>query len=211
MWLQAAGDLRPFSHEFSASSSGFPFSIRTQRTLSRDTNGLWWLEVRASNWLGEIHESTAFEWNGCDASTRRYGYVRKGLGREKQAMIKVSDGNHASGNRNGKPVSYEVPANTADKLSHVLALQCRLAAGETELTVDVADERGVEQFHYQRTGQEWLNTAAGKLLAVRVERQRDDNSGRQTILWFSPSHDYNLVRLLQVEDGEHHELTIQKF
>ena len=52
---------------------------------------------------------------------------------------------------------------------------------------------------------------AGVLLAVRVERQRDAASERQTVLWFSPSHDYNLVRLLQVEDGDHHELNIQKF
>ncbi len=210
-WLQAAGELHPFSHQFSASSSGFPFSIRTQRTLTRDSNGLWRLEVSASNWLGEIRESTAFEWKGCDASTRRYGYIRKGLGREKQALIKVADDKRASGNRNGKPVSYDVPDNTADKLSHVLSLQCKLARGDADLSVDVADERGVEQFHYQRTGEEWLETAAGRLLAVRVERQRDDDSGRQTVLWFSPSHDYNLVRLLQVEDGDHHELNIQKF
>ena len=210
--LMAETGLAPFSHKFSATSSGFPFSIETERTLSRGEDGLWRLEVSARNWLGEIRESTDFEWKACAASTRRYGYVRRGLGREKQAFIKVArTDNRAKGNRDGKPVNYLVPENTADKLSHVLTLQCKLARGDSLLEVDVADERGVERLQYRHAGEEWLDTPEGRLLAVRVERVRGADNDRQTILWFSPAHDYNLVQLLQVEDGKHHELTIEKF
>jgi len=83
-----------------------------------------------------------------------------------------------------------------------------LSRGDTELVIDVADEKGREQQHYRRDGEEVLQTPAGPLRAVRLVRERSD-SGRQTWLWFAADHNFALVKLVQEEDNQRHEMLIR--
>ena len=56
---------------------------------------------------------------------------------------------------------------------------------------------------------ETLNTNHGPVEALKAEKVRDDDSKRQTLMWFAPDQEYVLVRLLQVEpDGSRYEILI---
>lgn len=53
-------------------------------------------------------------------------------------------------------------------------------------------------------------TAARARLMVKLERVRDSDSGRSTVIWLSTQHQFILAKLLQVEsNGSEMELTLE--
>ena len=203
-------DPRGFSQEFRLSSSGVPISINAERRLRQLDDGLWQMEVEAGALIGRVREVTRFRWDQCTPQTTRYTYLREGLGQKRSAQVVLDrDTGMAQATRtNGKSREYPIAESTTDKLSQTLALQCMLSRGDRELVVDVADEKGREQQRYRRDGEEVLQTPAGPLRAVRLVRERSDSS-RQTWLWFAVDHNFALVKLVQEEDNQRHEMLIR--
>lgn len=199
-----------FSQEFRLSSSGVPISINAERRLRQLDDGLWQMEVEAGALIGRVREVTRFRWDQCTPQTTRYTYLREGLGQKRRAEVVLDrDTGMAMATRtNGKNREYPIAESTTDKLSQTLALQCMLSRGDSELVVDVADEKGREQQRYRRDGEEILQTPAGPLRAVRLVRERS-NSSRQTWLWFAVDHNFALVKLVQEEDNQRHEMLIR--
>lgn len=203
-------DRNGFSQEFRLSSSGVPISINAERRLRQLDDGFWQMEVEAGALIGRVREVTRFRWDQCTPQTTRYTYLREGLGQKRSAQVVLDrDTGMAQATRtNGKSREYPIAESTTDKLSQTLALQCMLSRGDHELVVDVADEKGREQQRYLRDGEEVLQTPAGPLRAVRLVRERSDSS-RQTWLWFAVDHNFALVKLVQEEDNQRHEMLIR--
>lgn len=90
-----------------------------------------------------------------------------------------------------------------DKHGVTAALMSDLAAGRRGiLEYAVAERRDVEAQRYRVAANVRLQTAIGEQRAVRVERLRDDDSGRQTRIWFAREHGWLPLRITQVEaDG----------
>lgn len=199
-----------FSQEFRLSSSGVPISINAERRLRQLDDGLWQMEVEAGALIGRVREVTRFRWDQCTPQTTHYTYLREGLGQKRRAQVVLDrDTGMAQATRaNGKSREYPITESTTDKLSQTLALQCMLSRGDNELVVDVADEKGREQQRYRRDGEEILQTPAGQLRTVRLARERSDSS-RQTWLWFAVDHNFALVKLVQEEDNQRHEMLIR--
>ncbi|MDX1803607.1 MAG: DUF3108 domain-containing protein [Alcanivorax sp.] len=196
----------PFSDHYRLKSQGIPFTIEATRTLRRVRDGLWEMNVHAKNWLGEIRETALFSWQDCMPETSFYGYRRRGLGRVKKAEVHINrDTGVAVSERSNKPMtSYEVGSNATDDLSLTLALQCRLRQGANDITLDVADDRGLSTHHYRVVGKEKLDIDHMAVNTVKVKRVRAADSKRQTFLWFAPGRDYALVKLEQQNaDGKH--------
>ncbi|MNT99427.1 hypothetical protein D3C72_2422670 [compost metagenome] len=61
-------------------------------------------------------------------------------------------------------------------------------------------------------GEERVNTKAGVVDAIKVERVRDPTqSSRKTVLWFAKDWDFLLVRLHQVEkDGKEYQIMLKE-
>ena len=207
---QTVPDQPGFHQEFRLSSSGVPISITAERRLRQLDNGLWQMEVEAGALIGKIREVTQFRWDQCTPQTTRYSYLREGLGQKRMAVLELDreSGTALSTRANGQRREYPIADSTTDKLSQTLALQCMLNRGDTQLVIDVADEKGREQQHYRRDGEEVLQTPAGPLRAVRLVRERSDSS-RQTWLWFAADHNFALVKLVQEEDNQRHEMLIR--
>ncbi|WP_008736973.1 DUF3108 domain-containing protein [Isoalcanivorax pacificus] len=204
----------PFTLAYSFSGSGVPFSISAERTLKPVGDGQWEMQIRARNMLGEIRETTRFSWTEeCLPQSLYYGNYRRGLGRERQATLTLDQRTGlATLTRNGEfSREFEIDADTTDILSQTLALQCLLQRGESgATTLDVASERRREPMTYQRLGEERVRTAAGRFNAVKLERVRDDDSGRRTLLWFAPELDYTLVRMIQDNGDDEYELELKR-
>lgn len=182
------------------------------RRLSPVNDAEWRMEVTARNWLGEIREVTKFSWQGCIPRSTYYGYERSGLGKDRKAemFLDVATGVvRIEGRR--RPGEYQTDGNITDKLSQTLALQCMLARGDEVLQMQVADESGVDQVRYRRLGTEWLETPAGKVNAIKVEKIRAPDSARRTVLWFAVDHDYDLVQMVQHENDKQYRMIIRSF
>lgn len=208
----AESPIAAFEQQFRLSSSGIPFSIKADRRLAYQGDGHWEMTVSADNWLGEVKETTVFSWDQCTPLSRYYGYKREGLGKERQAQMFF---NHQSGQarvvRAAQESHYPINTGTTDKLSHTLALQCLLSQGSTDLSMDIADEKGIDHIEYRRVGEELLDTPAGEFATVKIERLREPGSSRQTSLWFAKEFGYALVQMVQHEDNKRHTMTLKKF
>jgi hypothetical protein len=209
--LQAATEPRPFLQEFRLSSSGIPISINAERRLRQLDDNRWQMSVEAKNLLGRVREVTHFSWNECTPQTTHYSYLRQGLGQKKEASLTLDRTRQRANSKssNGTTRRYPIDDYTTDKLSQTLALQCMLQRGDQVLSIDVADERGRETLQYHIHGEENLATPAGSLRAVKISRIRDEGQGRQTWLWFAPDYDFALVKLVQEEDNQRHEMVIR--
>ena len=201
----------PFTLDYHLKSEGIPFTVTATRTLKPLQDGLWKMEVQAKNWLGEIRETTLFDWQKCIPESTYYGYYRRGLGRVKEAKLHLDrEAGVAASERTDKPIhNYPITDQATDELSVSLALQCSLQAGERDIKLQVADERSMEAHRYRVVGEEQLKIDGKLVETVKVQRQRGANSKRQTYMWFAPQHDYLLVQLLQENSDGDHVMTLQ--
>lgn len=207
---QTVSEPSGFRQEFRLSSSGVPISIAAERRLRQLDDGTWQMEVEAGALIGKVREITEFRWDQCTPQTTRYSYLREGLGQKRKALLVLDreTGTALATRTNGQQRQYPIADSTTDKLSQTLALQCMLSRGDTDLVVDVADDKGREQQRYRRDGEEVLQTPAGALRTVRLVRERSDND-RKTWLWFATDHNFALVKLVQEEDNQRHEMLIR--
>ena len=105
-----------------------------------------------------------------------------------------------------------VPLNRGllDKSTYQIALQHDVAAGKKSMSYQVIDGDEVETYDFRVLGEEVVETKAGLIDAIKVERVRDPTqSNRKTVLWFAKDWDYLLVRLQQVEkDGKEYQIML---
>ena len=73
------------------------------------------------------------------------------------------------------------------------------------------DGDDVDIYEFRVLGNDVVNTKAGKIQAIKVERVRDPSqSQRETQLWFAKDWDYLLVSLRQVEkDGKEYKIVLE--
>ena len=200
-----------FEAQYRLKAAGFPFTVGATRSLTPAGDGTWKMEVLASNFIGEIRETSVFQWDGCLPLTRYYGYRRAGLGRVKTAELRIdgASGKATSERSKHEPYHYDSGGKATDDIALPLALQCMLLKGERAMTLAVADERGVETQRYQVEGEETVEIDGKDVTATKVRRVRDTDNGRQTWLWFAPEHGYTLVQLVQRNDDGRHVLTLE--
>lgn len=204
--------IQPFNMTYGLTGSGVPFSISADRTLEKEGDGTWKMEIRARNWLGSIRETTRFTWDDCTPQSTVYEYRRRGLGRTREARLELDReaGTAVATRTNSDDRHFEIDEDTTDILSQTLGLQCALMRGERDsITLDVINERRREPMQYQVTAEESIEVPAGRYSALKVERVRDDDSDRQTLLWFVPELGYALARMVQDDGDGRYELVLR--
>lgn len=103
----------------------------------------------------------------------------------------------------------EVPPETLDKLSYLLALMRDLADGKRSMQYSIADGGRLKRYQLRAHGTETLQTALGPLETLKVVRLREDGGARAT-LWCAPALGYLPVKLERPDrDGELVSMTIE--
>lgn len=92
-----------------------------------------------------------------------------------------------------------------------LAVSAQLAAGVSEFTLKVAYPDGLRDWRFRSLGEESVETAAGRVSAIKVERIHDGDDDRSTVSWHDPARDYVIVRMIQVEDGDSTETRLRSY
>ena len=91
----------------------------------------------------------------------------------------------------------------------------QLCLGDREAGVGGAGEVDggeVDTYDFRVLGSEKVDTKAGQIDAIKVERVRDPTqSSRKTVLWFAKDWGHLLVRLHQVEtDGKEYQIMLKE-
>jgi len=94
--------------------------------------------------------------------------------------------------------TVELDGDVLDQLSYQQALAMDVAKGETEaLEYLLVDGAEVETHRFRYLGSELIETPMGKFNSIKLERIREADNGRSTIIWFASDWDYLLARIEQ--------------
>ena len=115
-----------------------------------------------------------------------------------------------TGTENKDPVKLPLISGMLDKSTYQLALQRDVAAGKKSMSYQVVEGEDVDTYDFRVLGPEKVETKAGSIDAIKVERVRDPTKNkRTTVMWFAPKWDSLLVRLQQVEtDGKEYNIML---
>lgn len=138
-----------------------------------------------------------------------YQYKRTGTGSTKQTGIEFFVDAKKVKVNNREPIDW---SNQLDNQLYRLDTQLKLAAGETHFNYDIINSRGdLRHYDLKVVGKETLDLPYGKVESVKVKIDRS-NSSRETIIWFAPELNYQLVKLKQFKDGdEQGEIQLKSF
>jgi hypothetical protein len=103
--------------------------------------------------------------------------------------------------REGRTESETLPEQARDRLSFGYGFAFAPPAGG-EITVFIADPKGMSRHRYAVAGREVLKTEAGEFESLKLVKQRDPDDKRGTEIWLAVKRNYLPIRVLVIEpDG----------
>jgi len=210
---EAQPALTPYSATYSASmSKGIKLNGAGKRELKDQGNGVWLYRTEVDSFIADINESLIFNWEDGQVVPLRYRYELSGLmvSNRKQSIDFDWQAGVASGSYRGDKFELELREGVLDPLGFQLQLHQDLKAGKRDVTYQVIDKGEYDEDRFAVLEEENLSLNGRSVDALKAEKVREDDSKRQTLMWFDPKQDYLLVRLLQIEpDGSEYELRLK--
>lgn len=208
----------PYEARYEARAMGMRTSAWRTLALSNDVyqldHGLA-VSVLGAN-LITVNERTEFNWKEQQAVPLQYHYKQSGVRRRDERVTFNWPQQSATMNRDGNEQTQTLEAGFQDNLSFSAQMSADLLnkpemrAPDTILSYQILDARRLEIQDYKVIGEERISTPAGELDTIKLERIRDSDSGRSTVIWLSVQHQYILAKLLQVESsGSEMALTLE--
>lgn len=187
-------------------------SVTATRKLQTMADGTQLFTFYAESWLADLKEASLFRWSENDRIVPiQYHYERSGLGRDREAVLRFDwDSNTVVNNVEQKPWQMDVPEMVLDKLSYQLQIRTDLINGKPLLEYDVADGGRLKQYNFEILGEEEIDTDAGRFMAVKIKRLREQDADRHTIFWLAKDWDYLIVRLQQEDDDSTYEIDLHE-
>ena len=207
-----AAELQPFKASYTADWKQLPMSGSAERSLTKNSDGNWTLNFKASMLVASLNEESTLKLEKDKPVPLTYHFERGGLGKAKKADLDFDwNSKMVTGTDRGDAVKIPLNRGMVDKSTYQLALQHDVASGKKTMSYQVVDDGEVDTYDFRVLGAEKVDTKAGKIDAIKVERVRDPTqSKRTTVLWFAKDWDYLLVRLQQVEtDGKEYNIMLQ--
>jgi Protein of unknown function (DUF3108) len=160
----------------------------------------------------EINERSTIRRNGEKPETLDYRFEQKVAWKSKTRTLQVNAATKQIKSTD-KEKTYQLAYRDGvlDRHAIVVALMEDLKNNPSgDKYYHVADRESVEQQHYQVQSQTKLDTALGKLNAMKVIRIRTDDSGRETSMWFASDKQFVPLLIKQSEsDGSAIEMRIK--
>lgn len=208
--------LAPYRAEYEVLRNGKAIGSSTTELVRQGETWTWRSRTtgeRGMAWMVglSIEQSTDFRWVDGEAQPLHTRYRQEAtLGSRRvdvdydwQAMrYRLVDrkGEHRHGLQPG----------ATDRYGSTIAVATRLARGETDFVLKVAHADGLHDWRFRVTSEEDVDTPAGRVRALRVERVREGRD-RLTVTWVDPARSYVVVRMLQEEDGERTESRLRSY
>lgn len=195
---------QPFKATYQIKSSKVPFTGNVERSLSQNDAGQWVANSTAKAFASKVYETSHFTLGqNCLVKSNAFSYKRKVFGKTKAWTI-TTDWTSKQFKYESHKTSQTVPFTgdaLADRLSEQFSVRCFVATGADTFSIDTVRRDELKTQLFKRIGQENLETALGTLETIKIEKQHDSDS-RETHLWFSPKHNFRLVKLVQTDEDE---------
>jgi hypothetical protein len=176
---------------------------KAKLSLKADENNLYRLDYYSklsAFFLSDVRSETSFfSFENDQLLPQTYAYSRKGTGSNKSTKIRFDAEKSKVIINQAKPIDW---TGQLDNQLYRLDVQLKLASGKREFVYDIVNNRG-ELRHYELkiVGKEQLDLPFGMVEGIKVKIIRN-NSSRETIAWFSPQLNYQLVKLKQFKNGD---------
>ncbi|MCU1750021.1 DUF3108 domain-containing protein [Pseudomonas sp. 6D_7.1_Bac1] len=209
--LAQAADLQPFSASYTADWKQLPMSGSAERSLSKNANGSWTLNFKASMLVASLTEESTLRLDKDTLLPQTYHFERGGLGKAKKIDLDFDwSTKMVTGTDRGDPVKVPLNSGMLDKSTYQLALQRDVAAGKKSMSYQVVEGEDMDTYDFRVIGSEKVQTKAGSVDAIKVERVRDPTQNKRiTEMWFAKDWGYILVALRQVEtDGKEYNIML---
>jgi hypothetical protein len=171
--------------------------------LKADEDNLYRLDYYSkvsAFFLSDVRSETSFfSFENGLLLPKTYSYSRSGTGSKKSTKI------HFDAEKSEVIINQALPIDWTGQLDNQLYrldIQLKLATGRREFVYDIVNNRGqLRHYDLKVIGKEQLNLPFGIVESIKVKILRN-NSSRETIAWFSPQLNYQLVKLKQFKDGD---------
>lgn len=202
-----AADIPDFSANYQIELNGIQAG-ELKRSLTSEANGLRRFQSvsRAKGVFSFfkpdiIKETSVWKLDQGRVTPQQYRYQRSGGKKEKmlsmqfdwaQKQVKIDDKKH--------PWTLDLETGALDKLVYQISLMRDLARGIKQVDYRIADGGRLKTYKIRVLGEETISTPMGEINTVKLTRERDHDSDRETTLWCAPALDYLPVKLEHVED-----------
>jgi hypothetical protein len=199
-----ADALLPPVYEARYLAESMGLSATAWRVQTRGEDALYSLENSLSLTLlgatvGTVSETSTFRWQDGQVIPQRYRYSQTGLSAREETVEFDWQSMSARSSRDEESWTLPLTAGVQDKLSYSQNIGADLdVRGLTQMRYAIVDTDEVEEQVYALVGEEALQTPAGVLRTVKMERVRAGNSSRRTTVWLARDWHYLLVQLEQV-------------
>lgn len=208
--------LSTFDNTYTAKLYGFHITARStltaQKIDSPEKNNAYIFTFNAESIIGDVKESTEFEWNVQQQQTipKRYFYKRNGIGKDRNDQLVFDwDKLIISNKIRNIDTPLDATKHIQDSLSYQIQLRQDLIAGKKNMSYNISNREKIRQYQFDVVGEEVLDTPLGKVNAIKVKRQHDNNNV-ETIAWFAKDFQYLLVRLQKEENGSAYTIYLSK-
>ncbi len=196
-WAENAVKHIPYTAIYQAVYKNFPLQATHRLEQSGDD---WYFSSIASGFFGQIEENATFSYNENSITPKHYVYRRNVLGQNRESEITYNQkARVAAGSKGNKKFNVKLTGDELDAGTYMLALRDDIARGEKKPCYTVIEDDEIDQYCFQVTGTQEINTALGKLNTVVVERLRKPQSKRHTQFWLAPSLNYAIAKLVHQE------------
>lgn len=209
-------------YEASYEARSHGLSTTAHRQLQHDEDGGYRVSHGLSvSVLGatviSVEESSRFRWQSPYIVPQYYDYQQEGVSRRWETMeFDWQKGQALVRARDADDVETALLDGVLDQLSFQVQLRMDVRsaarnAGEVrDFRYRIMDGGTIECHLYRLTGEETLETPAGEFDTVRLERIREEDNPRSTVLWLAPELDFQLARLEQTNgSGRRTELVLE--
>ena len=207
-------DLKLFCANYTAIIEGLPITVKMTRKLKKIGDDRFQFTSSATSAIASVKEESEFSLNGNQLIPIRYGYQRAGLIGKKDSFVEFDFEKNLYQHNKGTSTLIE---KTLDMLSYQYQLKLDLkilsVSGEPlkHLVYQVADTEKIKEYRFKALGEEIIKTPLGRILTLKIERIKKNDSERSTTLWLAKNHDYLLTKLQQSNDGKKFELNLESF
>lgn len=202
--LAQAAEPRPYHAEYEAYAYGQRVGA-AERNLERiDANWRLSLSSEASLLLlsNKREEVSDLHYGPAGWQSLSYRYREDGTKTKQGAQRFDWQAMQASGDKEGRPWQLALSGPAYDQASYPLQLAHDLAAGKTAFDYELVHRGRLKHYHFERTGEEVLDTPAGKLNTVRLEKPAKAGDDESTVIWLAPTLDYVPVRIQHMDGGK---------
>ena len=199
--LAQSNELEEFSAYYQANTNGMRGSA--ERHLVRQDDDHFRLNISlearmAAINIGDLEQVSEFSISDGIIVPHNYSYMVTGITSTSEAVSFNWDADLALSIEDDQRWELELESGVLDQLSYQVALALKLKQDSAEdFEFRLVDRDKIETHRYRVVGEEILQTPLGALNTTKLERVREEDNGRQTLIWLADDWDYLLARIEQ--------------